>query len=181
MKKGLFKEIKEYTPSAYSDFRGDLYTTWKKDEFLDNYGINFPGNDIEFIHDKISTSRNNVLRGIHGDYKSHKLMTCSYGEIYYVVVDNRPDSPTRYQWDWELLSGKNRKMLFIPPGFGSSFYVLSDYMIVNYKWAYEGAYPDVEDQFSLRWNDPILNIHWPVCCLNPIISERDNTSPLIEI
>ena len=98
-------------------------------------------------------------------------MACVYGEIYYVVVDCRKDSPNYKKWDWDILSSKNRKMLLIPPGFGSSFYVTSDISVVNYKWAYTGKYPDVEDQFTVRWNDPEINIHWP--CTNPILSERD--------
>jgi len=98
-------------------------------------------------------------------------MICNYGELYYVVVDNRLDSPTYKQWDWEILSSKNKKMLLIPPGFGSSFLILSDLAVVNYKWSYPGAYPDVQDQFTLKWNSPEYNIFWPIT--NPILSERD--------
>ena len=98
-------------------------------------------------------------------------MICNYGELYYVVVDNRPDSSTYKQWDWEILSSNNRKMLLIPPGFGSSFLILSDLAVVNYKWSYPGDYPDVNDQFTLKWNAPEYNIHWPIN--NPILSERD--------
>jgi dTDP-4-dehydrorhamnose 3,5-epimerase len=166
MKKNIFPEIKEYTPSSFEDFRGELYTTWKKDEFTSIFG-----KELEFIHDKTSVSKKHVLRGIHGDLKSWKLMICNYGELYYVVVDNRPDSPTYKQWDWDTLTSKNRKMLLIPPGFGSSFLVMSDLAVVNYKWAYSGTYPDVEDQFTLQWNSPEYNIHWPIT--NPILSERD--------
>lgn len=166
MKKGILKDIQEYTPSSYEDFRGELFTTWKKDEFKNIFGV-----DLEFVHDKTSVSKKNVLRGIHGDYKSWKLMVCNYGELYYVIVDNRPNSPTYLEWDWDILTASNRKMLLIPPGFGSSFLVMSDLAVVNYKWAYPGEYPDVKDQFTLKWYDPELNIHWPV--YNPILSERD--------
>jgi dTDP-4-dehydrorhamnose 3,5-epimerase len=62
-------------------------------------------------------------------------------------------------------------MLLIPPGFGSSFYVMSETAVVNYKWAYPGKYPDVEDQFTVKWNDPEIGVHWPTT--NPILSERD--------
>ena len=91
MKKGILKDIQEYTPSSYEDFRGELFTTWKKDEFK-----NIFGRELEFVHDKTSVSKKHVLRGIHGDYKSWKLMICNYGELYYVVVDNRPESPTSW-------------------------------------------------------------------------------------
>ena len=168
MKKGIFKEVESYTPTSFQDHRGELYTTWNNEEFKDYFG-----KDLDFVRDKVSVSRNNVLRGIHGDEKSWKLMSCTYGEVYYVVVDCRESSPTYKKWDWEILSDKNRKMLLIPPGFGCAFYVLSDLSIVNYKWAYPGSYPDVDDQFSMRWNDSRLNIFWP--CEKPILSERDAT------
>jgi len=166
MKRGILTDIKSYTPSSYEDFRGDLYTTWKQDEFKNAFNV-----DLEFVHDKTSISKYNVLRGIHGDNKSWKYMACVHGEIYYVIVDCRKDSPTYMEWDWEILSSKNKKMLLIPPNFGSSFYVLSKIAVVNYKWAYPGKYPDVDDQFTIQWNDPKINIHWPTN--NPILSERD--------
>ena len=166
MKKGIFEEIKTYTPTSYEDFRGELYTSWNKKEFK-----NFFNNDLEFIHDKVSVSRKNVLRGIHGDKKSWKYMSCVFGEVYYVVVDNRQASPTYMKWDWDVLSGKNKKFLLIPPGFGCAFFVLSETSVVSYKWAYPGEYPDVNDQFTIKWNDPRLNIMWPIN--NPILQSRD--------
>ncbi len=166
MKKGIFEEVQAYTPSSFQDHRGELYTTWNNEEFKNHFK-----KDLDFVRDKVSVSRKNVLRGIHGDEKSWKLMSCTHGEVYYVVVDYRVDSPNYKKWDWEILSDRNRKMLLIPPGFGCAFYVLSDLSIVNYKWAYPGDYPDVEDQFSVRWNDPTIGVYWP--CDNPILSERD--------
>jgi dTDP-4-dehydrorhamnose 3,5-epimerase len=157
-----FKDVRIFTPSCYSDYRGDLWTIWKKEAML-------PG--VNFIHDKVSISRKNVLRGIHGDYKSSKLISCLHGEIYLVVVDNRPDSSTYLEWDWIILSGKNRKTIFLPPGFGNGFYVLSKESVFYYKWAYEGDYPDVNDQFTIKWNDDRLKIDWPTN--NPILQKRD--------
>jgi dTDP-4-dehydrorhamnose 3,5-epimerase len=157
-----FKDVRIFTPSCHSDYRGDLWTVWKKESMLSN---------IEFIHDKVSTSRKNVLRGIHGDFKSSKLISCLHGEIYLVVVDNRPDSQTYLEWDWIILSGKNRKSIFLPPGFGNGFYVLSTESVFYYKWAYEGDYPDVDDQFTIKWNDDKLGIDWPTN--NPILQKRD--------
>ena len=91
------KGIQIYQPDVHTDYRGDLWTLWN-DQFVPN-GLNYN-------HDKVSTSRKNVIRGIHGDYKSHKLVTCLYGEIYLVVVDNRKDSPTYQQWDHIILDDK---------------------------------------------------------------------------
>ena len=162
MNKKIFDEIRVFQPEAYEDYRGELWTIYKKDE----HPIK-----IDFNHDKISTSRKNVIRGIHGDDKSWKLVTCLYGDLYFVVVDNRKNSKTYLQWDWIILNDKNKKMVLLPPGFGNSFCVLSNYSIFMYKWSYEGKYADVDEQFSLKWDDPRLNINWPI--KNPILSERD--------
>ena len=154
--------VKIFEPDVYTDFRGDLWTLWKEDEFP---------LDIHFNHDKLSTSRKNTLRGIHGDFKTHKLVYCPYGELYFVFVDNRKKSKTYMQWDYEILDDKSRKIAVIPPGVGTSFLVMSEHSVFGYKWSYTGEYPDVEDQFSIKWNDPRIDIHWPI--ENPILSERD--------
>ena len=156
-----FEDIKLYTPNVFRDFRGDYWTTWKKNEI----------NNLEFNHDKVSTSKKNVLRGIHGDSKSYKLLTCLYGEVYSVIVVNREESPTYLQWDWTILDDKNRNIILIPPRFGNSYLILSETAVVHYKWSYEGDYADVNEQFSLKWNDSKIGIHWPIN--NPILSERD--------
>ena len=155
------KDVELYTPDVFTDYRGDYWTTWKK-------GRSY---DLEFNHDKVSVSRKNVLRGIHGDFKSYKLITCLHGEIYSVIVDNRKDSTTYLQWDWTILDDKNKNMILIPPGFGNSYLILSDKAVVHYKWSYEGDYADIDDQFTLKWNSLDLNIDWPIS--NPILSKRD--------
>ena len=144
----------------HTDYRGDYWTTWKDEDF-----------DLIFNHDKVSTSGHGVLRGIHGDNKSWKLVTCLYGSIYFVIVDNRPTSDTYMLWEPMILDDKKRKQVLIPPGVGNGFFVLSDHCVFQYKWSYEGEYPDVEEQFSLKWDDPKINIDWPVD--NPILSKRD--------
>ena len=154
--------IRYNTPDVYADFRGDLWTLWKSGE----------GElDLPYNHDKVSVSRKDVLRGIHGDFKSSKLITCLYGEIYFVTVDNRADSPTYLQWDWEILNDKNRTQILLAPGIGNAFLVLSDQAIFHYKWCYEGEYADVEEQFTIKWNDPMINIFWPID--SPILQQRD--------
>ena len=151
--------IKTRTPDVYTDYRGDLWTIWKDDM------------DIYYNHDKVSTSRKNVIRGIHGDFKSTKLVTCLYGELYFVIVDNRINSSTYMQWDWVILSDKNHKQVLLPPGVGNGFCVLSNHSVFHYKWSYKGDYPDVKDQFTIKWNSLDLNIDWPIT--NPILSKRD--------
>jgi len=152
--------VKVFEPDVYTDYRGDLWTLWKTND-----------HGLDFNHDKVSTSRKNVLRGIHGDYKSHKLVTCLYGEIYFVVVDNRPSSPTYLQWDWLILNDRTRKQVLLPPGVGNGFLVMSEDSVFHYKWCYEGEYPDVADQFTIKWNDPRINITWATD--SPILQARD--------
>ena len=154
--------VKIFEPDVFTDFRGDLWTTWKKDEFPI---------DLDFNHDKVSTSRKDVLRGIHGDFKSFKLITCLYGELFFILVDNRKDSKTYLQWSSMILDDRNRKLVLVPPGVGNGFLVLSEDSVFSYKWAYDGKYPDVEDQFTIKWNDKRLNIDWPIA--NPILQQRD--------
>jgi len=146
--------------NAFTDYRGDLYTIWKDSDF-----------DLNFNHDKVSTSRKHVLRGIHGDNKSWKLVTCLYGEIYFVIVDNRESSDTFLQWESMMLTDRNRKQVLIPPGVGNGFLVMSHRSVFHYKWSYEGKYPDVDQQFTIKWNDPIVGVDWPID--NPILSKRD--------
>ena len=152
--------VKIFSPDVYTDYRGDLWTLWLAGDF-----------DFDFNHDKVSTSRKHVLRGIHGDFKSHKLITCLYGEIYFVVVDNRKNSLTYKQWDCIILNNRTRQQVLIPPGVGNGFLVLSEHCVFHYKWSYSGSYPDVKDQFTIKWNEPNLGIDWPI--KEPILQKRD--------
>jgi dTDP-4-dehydrorhamnose 3,5-epimerase len=156
----IFPEVKTYQSDSFEDFRGELYTLFKQEE-----------SDLIFNHDKVSISRKNVLRGMHGDSKSWKLITCLSGEVYLVVIDNRPKSINYLKWDSIILSSKNKKSILIPPMFANGHLVLSDEATFFYKWSYPGEYPDVKDQFTLKWNDPNINIFWPI--ENPILSKRD--------
>ena len=156
----IFPEVIVQQPDCFEDFRGELYTLYKENDY-----------NLNFNHDKVSISRKNTLRGLHGDNKSWKLVTCLAGEIYLVIVDNRPDSPNYLKWDWEILTSKNRIQVLIPPMFANGHFILSKEATFFYKWSYPGKYPDVKDQFTLKWNDPKLNITWPN--FNPILSSRD--------
>ena len=162
-------DIKIHQPDIFTDHRGDICTLYKKNfTNIKRYNVQ---SELDFNHDKICTSRKNVIRGIHGDFKSHKLVTCLHGELYFVVVDNRKESPTYMQWDHMILDDKTRKQVLLPPGVGNGFCVLSHKSVFHYKWSYEGEYPDVEDQFTIKWNSKKLGIYWPIT--NPILSQRD--------
>lgn len=155
-----------FKTSKNIDLRGSLYTTFYKD-VIEKY---LP-QGLSFKHDKFSTSYHNVLRGIHGDSKSWKLVTAVYGSIMQVVVDRRKESPTYNQWESFEINADNQMSVLIPPGVGNSFYVKSEIAVYHYKLAYEGEYFDAADQFSVKWNDPNIGINWPTD--NPILSDRD--------
>ena len=153
-------------PSISEDARGNIWTSFLKDEVEE-----LLPSGLYFKHDKFSSSKKNVLRGIHGDVKSWKLITCVYGEIYQVVVDCREESPTYKQWEAFTINSENPQLILLPPKMGNSFFVNSETAIYHYKLAYEGEYLDAEDQFSIKWNDPSIGIEWPFD--NPILSGRD--------
>lgn len=155
------KDIQVFTPSYSEDFRGDIYTTWDADTYV----------KMNWKLDKTSHSRKNVLRGIHGDESTWKLINCLYGEIYLIIADYRETSPTYLQWDWIVLSAKNRKQILVPPGCGNGHFVLSEECVFHYKLAFEGTYNDVDKQFVIKWNDPKWNFQWPHN--NPILFGRD--------
>ena len=162
----ILNEILIFTPSVSYDKRGSIFTTYEKETY-DKYlpeGLNF-------IHDKFAESHNNVLRGLHGDSKTWKLITCIYGEILEVVADMRPDSLTFLKWDSFELNNKNKKQILVPPKFVNGYYILSEFAVFHYKLAYEGEYFDVGSQMVVKWNDERLKIKWP--CKNPILQSRD--------
>lgn len=152
-----FKGVTLKQPSYYHDFRGYYYTTHKEAN--------------RFNHDKISISHQHVLRGIHGDFNTTKYITCTYGEVYCVIVDNRKNSSTFNEWGWLLLSHHNRNNITLPPGVGLSYLVISSEASILYKLAYSGNYSDTKDQFTIPWNSDRFNIYWPT--KTPIIQERD--------
>lgn len=160
-------DVYELTPSISNDNRGNIWTSFLAEE-VDSI---LP-DPLKMHHDKFSLSKKNVLRGIHGDNKSWKLVTCVYGEIYQVVVDLRKESPTYKTWQSFSISKDRQSLIMIPPGCGNAYYVKSDEAVYHYKLAYDGDYIDHKDQFTVPWNSKDLNIDWP--CKNPILSGRDN-------
>ena len=153
-------------PSVNWDLRGNIYTTFNEKLYKE---ILPPG--IHFIHDKFALSKHNVLRGLHGDTKTWKLVSCVCGEIYEVVVDMRPESPTYKKWDAFHMNSDDYTQVLIPPRFVNGYYVLSDHSVFHYKLAYDGQYIDAGEQMTIRWDDPELGINWP--CTEPILQARD--------
>jgi dTDP-4-dehydrorhamnose 3,5-epimerase len=149
--------------TGFEDFRGHYV------ELYNDPAYKAAGIAHEFIQDDISISRQNVLRGIHGDRKTAKLVSCLHGAFYLVVVNNIPESPQFRKWTAFTLSDRNREQVLIPPGFGNGHAVLTETAMFHYK---QTTTYDRSSQFTLQWNDPDLKIWWPI--RNPIISQRDS-------
>ena len=149
-------------PEAHEDYRGTNFESFNK------FRYHHEGITQSFIVDSISTSRKHVLRGIHGDYRTTKLISCLYGTIFFVVIDWRPESPTYKDFITITLSDRNKQQVLVPPGCGNAHLVMSDECVFSYKL---DQYYDRESQFTLKWNDDRFNIPWPI--KHPILSERD--------
>jgi len=162
----ILKDVLVFKPEVFWDDRGNIYTTYNEDFYLEYLPLG-----LKFKHDKFAFNHNNVLRGLHGDSKTWKLVSCVHGKIYEVVVDMRPDSPNYMIWEAFDLDSANYQQVLIPPGFVNGYYVLSENALFHYKLAYEGAYVDAAEQKTLLWNDKNLKINWP--CKNPILQSRD--------
>jgi dTDP-4-dehydrorhamnose 3,5-epimerase len=158
--------LKIINPSSYVENRGEIWTSYSTSQI----GALLP-DGLSFKHDKFSISKYSVLRGIHGDHKSWKLVSCVAGEILQVVVDMREDSSTYLQHQCFELGSNNHQMVLIPPGLGNAFFVKSEFATYHYKLAYKGDYVDAGDQFTVAWDDSRINIDWP--SNEPILSERD--------
>ena len=149
-------------PTNFEDFRGS-YVELYNDRLYREAGI-----DQDFIQDDISTSRQHVLRGIHGDASTWKLISCLHGSFYLLVINNDPGSPQYKQWQGFTLSDRNRLQVLVPPKFGNGHVVLTETAIFHYKQTTEY---DRAGQFTIIWNDPAYQLWWPV--KQPILSTRD--------
>lgn len=165
-KSEIIPDVVIIEPDVFRDHRGFLYTDSLKSFYQEHISP-----DLSFDHSKYAHNEKHVLRGIHGDFESWKLVQCVFGSIYQVVVDNRPDSPTYMEFDSFELTHEKPKMILMPPGFGNAFLVTSEYAVYNYKLSYVGDYNDYDKQFTIKWNDPNLGISWPI--KSPVLSNRD--------
>jgi dTDP-4-dehydrorhamnose 3,5-epimerase len=156
------KDVVLIKPSIFEDFRGEYVETYNEMEYSKK------GITCKFIQDDISISTRNVLRGIHGDAETWKLISCMYGKFYFVVVNCDTESPDFGKWQSVTLSDKNRLQVLVPPKHGNAHLVLSDSAIFHYK---QTTYYNPQGQFTYSWNDRRFNIWWPI--KNPIISMRD--------
>ncbi|NOW02652.1 dTDP-4-dehydrorhamnose 3,5-epimerase [Clostridium beijerinckii] len=158
-------------PKTFGDRRGYFMETYNKEQFCE------AGLSMIFVQDNESKSSKGVLRGLHFQKKHSqgKLVRVTKGEVFDVAVDLRTGSPTYGQWEGVILSDENKKQFYIPEGFAHGFLVLSDEAVFNYKCTdiYSPEYDG-----GVMWNDPEINIEWPLDLIkNIILSEKDKTHP----
>ncbi len=160
-------------PDVFEDERGWFMESYSYKKFKE-LGI-----DVEFVQDNHSYSRKKgTLRGIHFQNEpmaQSKLVRCTKGKILDIAVDLRKGSPTYKKWIMVELSEENKRMLFIPKGFGHAFLTLTDDVEVQYK---VDEYYSREHDRSIRWNDPDIGIDWPI--EDPILSEKDRNAPFLK-
>jgi dTDP-4-dehydrorhamnose 3,5-epimerase len=154
-------------PRVFGDARGFFYESFNARAFAQATGV-----DLSFVQDNHSKSARGVLRGLH--YQSQraqgKLVRVVSGEVFDVAVDIRPQSPTYGKWIGEMLSAGNHRQLWIPPGLAHGFLVLSDTAEFLYKTT---DYYAPEFERCLSWDDPALNIEWPLDGSTPLVSAKD--------
>ena len=149
-------------PGIHEDARGNFYETYNEDAYFQ------AGLTAKFVQDDVSNSVRGVLKGMHGDAGTYKLVQCVYGSVYAVVLNCDETSSEFGKWESFILSDENRYQLYIPPMYGNGYFVLSDKAIYTYKQStYYGEYK----QFTYKWNDERFNIEWPGAAA--VISERD--------
>lgn len=161
--------VVEVEASCFTDVRGSIWTSANKELHR-----NLLPSKYDFCHDKFVQNGKNVLRGLHGDHKTFKLVMCPVGEVFQVAVDVRDGSPTFGAIHTVYLNEVNKKSLLLPPGVANGFMVISDMALYHYKLAYSGNYIDAEDQFTIRFDDPNFSIPWPNGSI--ILSDRDKNA-----
>ena len=157
-------------PELVADGKGE-FSTDARGFFVETYNeLKYKdlGVDIHFVEDDISISNKDVLRGIHGNGVTWKLVSCIYGKLFFVVVNCDKESPAFGKWESFDLNDENHWCVLVPPMHGNAYLVLSDKAIFQYK---QSSYYDQKTQFAYKWDDSAFNIHWPI--ENPILSPRD--------
>ena len=150
-------------PQIFQDRRGEYVETYNEALYR-RRGIR-----VKFIQDDISVSRKGVIRGIHGDPKTWKLISCLRCKFYLVVVNCNAKSRDFGKWQSFVLIEKDKRQVLIPPNHGVAHLALANKIIFHYKQSTNYA-PSI--QFTYRWNDPRFKIRWPI--KHPMLSKRDS-------
>jgi dTDP-4-dehydrorhamnose 3,5-epimerase len=169
-------EVLLLEPKVFGDARGFFLESWNKQTFAER------GLDLNFVQDNHSRSARGVLRGIHYQIKQPqgKLVRVVAGSVFDIAVDLRKSSPHFGQWVGYELSAENHRMLWVPPGFGHAFLVLSETADFLYKTT---NYYAPEWDRGVRWDDPEIGIEWPLAAMPGValqLSAKDQAQPLLK-
>lgn len=149
-------------PEPFTDHRGRYLELFDSERYRDVC----PG--VDFVQDDVSVSHDRVLRGLHGDFATWKLVAVLHGQGHAILADNRPESPTYRRWQGFDLDGARPAQLLLPPGIGNSICVTAGPLVYWYK---QSTHFVDGRQFTIRWDDPEWGFVWPID--DPILSERD--------
>ena len=170
-----FPDVIVIRPEVFEDSRGFFMETWNRRDF-EHAGI-----DADFVQDNYSSSVAGTVRGLHYQIKraQGRLVRVVKGEVFDVAVDLRKSSPDFGRWASEILSAENKKQIWIPPGFAHGFLVLSETAEFEYKCT---DYYAPEHERTICWDDPDIDIDWPLADGRPpILSQKDQAGlPLKE-
>lgn len=161
-------EVKIIEPSVFGDDRGFFMETWQQRKFEEEVAFQ----TCQFVQDNHSKSKKGILRGLHYQTENTqgKLVRVVSGEVFDVAVDVRKKSPTFGQWVGVYLSADNKHLFWVPAGFAHGFYVTSESAEFVYKCT---DYYNPSSEHSILWNDPVLNIDWPIINGDIQLSEKD--------
>ncbi len=159
-------EVLVIEPTVYGDDRGFFFESFNQQLWQEKTGLH-----QSFVQHNHSRSTRGVLRGIHYQVQQSqgKLVRVVSGEVYDVAVDLRKRSPSFGRWVGDYLSAENKREFWIPEGFGHGFVVLSD--SAEFLYITTDFYAP-EHERCILWNDPDINIDWPID-YDPILSEKD--------
>ena len=165
--KGDLEGLLIFQPRVFTDNRGYFFESFNQEKFNKLTGL-----EVQFCQDNESLSNKDVIRGLHFQkppFAQGKLVRVISGRVLDVAVDIRKSSPTYGKYELVELSGENKKIFWIPPGFAHGFVVMEENTVFSYKCS---NYYSPESEGTIRWNDKDLKIQWPIS--NPNVSEKDN-------
>ena len=168
----IMPEIGTVTTPIHKDHRGFFL------EMFRNYDIETMLGSRPFVQENFSVSKQGVLRGLHyqaAPMHVGKLVTCLAGQVFDVAVDVRPNSPTFGKW-YSLWLNEPNVSMWIAPGFAHGFCTVSESAVVLYR---QTNYYSPEHDRAIAWNDPDLDIGWPLVGQEPILSKKDREAPLL--
>jgi dTDP-4-dehydrorhamnose 3,5-epimerase len=165
-------EVLILEPRVFRDARGFFMESYNARAFNASVGY-----EVQFVQDNQSRSSRGVLRGLHYQLPPHsqgKLVRVTNGSVFDVAVDIRQSSPRFGEWVGVELTAENQRQLWIPPGFAHGFLVISDSADLLYKTT---DYYSSSAEAAIRWNDPALQVDWPLSSVSPTLSDKDATAP----